>query len=134
MNFSRRLRLFVFGILLGSFVVWAMLIRGRNFPAWTPEGRILESLSQHPVSILPLAGCKMKCNGISNNDMLNLINTADVLFKESDIRGKEIPEYVLSGSLMDGRIFKMKFKSEPEQNYLLDVLTGVDAKTLCNCR
>ena len=66
--------------------------------------------------------------------MLNLINTADVLFKESDIRGKEIPEYVLSGSLMDGRIFKMKFKSEPEQNYLLDVLTGVDAKTLCNCR
>lgn len=133
MNFARRLRLFIFGIILGGMVVWAMLIRGRNFPAWTPQGRILEALSEHPVIIRPQARCKMECNGIHEKDVLNIINTATVLFSESEIRGREIPEYVLAGKTLDGREIKMKFMSEPEENFLLDLIPTPSAPKICNC-
>lgn len=135
MDFSRRLRLFIFGVLLGCLVVWALLAtRGHSLPAWTPKGRILETLQKHPVTVLPEARCRMDCNGISDNDMLHVINTADVLFSESDIRGKEIPEYVIEGKGLNNRQYKLKFRSEAGQNYLLTVIPTPNAPDTCTCK
>ena len=115
MSFGRRLRLFIFGILLGSLVVWGFLFRGRTFPAWTPEGRVLESLQEHPVKISTEARCLLDCNKISDQDILKLIADGDVLFSQSDIHGKEIPEYVVEGKGASGKTFKMKFRSENKE-------------------
>jgi hypothetical protein len=97
MSFARRIRLFIIGILIGSLVVWGFLFRGRTFPAWTPEGRVLEALQEHPIRITSEARCMLNCNKISDDDILALIADGVVLFSESDIRGKDIPEYVVEG-------------------------------------
>ena len=91
----RRISLFIFGTLLGCGLVYVTLMRGRDFPAWTPEGKIKESLQANAIKISPQAKCMLLCNNIANNDILSVINTMDVLFDESDIRGKQIPECLI---------------------------------------
>jgi len=134
MNFNRRLRLFLLGVGIGSLVVWAALFRGRTFPAWTPEGRILEALQQSPVKISPSARCMLDCNSISDQDILSVLQTADVKFDESDIHGKPVPEYVLQGKGLNGKTYKMKFKSEYPSSYLLAVMPNKDAGSRCDCK
>ena len=121
MSFARRIRLFIIGILIGSLVVWGFLFRGRTFPAWTPEGRVLEALQEHPIRISSDARCMLDCNKISDEDILALIADGDVLFSESDIRGKDIPEYVVEGKGKNQKLYKMKFRTE----YLTTVLISV---------
>jgi hypothetical protein len=130
----RRISLFIFGILLGSGLVYVTLMRGRDFPAWTPEGRIKESLQENPVKISSQARCMLLCNNIADNDVLSVINTADVLFSESDIRGKQIPEYVVEGKGLNGKTYKMKFKSEYLVTKLISVLPQKDAPKTCDCK
>lgn len=133
MSFGRRIRLFIFGVLLGSLVVWGFLFRGRTFPAWTPEGRVLESLQEHPVKISSVARCLLDCNHISDQDILALIADGDVLFSQSDIHGKDVPEYVVEGKGQNGKKYKMKFRSEYLSTFLITVIPTPDANANCDC-
>jgi hypothetical protein len=132
MPFSRRITLFLFGTLLGCFFVWAVLMRGRDFPAWTPEGRVLEQLRANPIKIAPKAACQLNCATLENNDILSVLQSAEVLFSESAIRGKEIPEYILEGEGTKKQKIKMKFRSEYMSTKLLEVLAKPVSDT-CKC-
>lgn len=132
MEFRKRLRLFIFGILLGSGIVWAFLFRNRDMPAWTPEGRVLEALQNNPVKISSLAKCKLSCYELSTDDILEVLRTADVHFSESNIRGKQVPEYVVEGNLINGEKRKMLFRSEYMSTYLIDVLPVADINCACD--
>jgi hypothetical protein len=134
MSFARRIRLFIIGILIGSLVVWGFLFRGRTFPAWTPEGRVLEALQEHPIRISSDARCMLICNDISDEDILALIADGDVLFSESDIRGKDIPEYVVEGKGKNLKLYKMKFRSEYLTTVLISVLPSPNSNATCDCK
>ena len=77
--------------------------------------------------------CQLKCNKLENNDILNLLNTAEVLFSESDVRNKDIPEYVLEGKGLKGQTLKMKFKSQQTTTNFLELIQPATADT-CNCK
>jgi hypothetical protein len=134
MSFARRIRLFIIGILIGSLVVWGFLFRGRTFPAWTPEGRVLEALQEHPIRITSEARCMLNCNKITDEDILALIADGDVLFSESDIRGKDIPEYVVEGKGKNLKLYKMKFRSEYLTTVLISVLPSPNSNATCDCK
>jgi hypothetical protein len=134
MSFARRIRLFIIGILIGSLVVWGFLFRGRTFPAWTPEGRVLEALQEHPIRISSEARCMLNCNHITDEDILALIADGDVLFSESDIRGKDIPEYVVEGKGKNLKLYKMKFRSEYLTTVLISVLPSPNSNATCDCK
>ena len=134
MSFARRIRLFIIGILIGSLVVWGFLFRGRTFPAWTPEGRVLEALQEHPIRISSEARCMLDCNKISDEDILALIADGDVLFSESDIRGKDIPEYVIEGKGKNLKLYKMKFRTEYLTTVLISVLPSPNSNATCDCK
>ena len=134
MSFARRIRLFIIGILIGSLVVWGFLFRGRTFPAWTPEGRVLEALQEHPIRISSEARCMLNCNKITDDDILALIADGDVLFSESDIRGKDIPEYVVEGKGKNLKLYKMKFRSEYLTTVLISVLPSPNSNATCDCK
>jgi hypothetical protein len=134
MSFARRIRLFIIGILIGSLVVWGFLFRGRTFPAWTPEGRVLEALQEHPIRISSEARCMLDCYKISDEDILALIADGDVLFSESDIRGKDIPEYVIEGKGKNQKLYKMKFRTEYLTTVLISVLPSPNSNARCDCK
>ena len=133
MSFGRRIRLFIFGTLLGSLVVWGFLFRGRSFPAWTPEGRVLEALQGNPIKISANARCLLDCNHITDEEILAVLADGDVLFSQSDIRGKDIPEDVIEGKGLNAKTYKLKFRSEYLSTYLITVIPTPDASATCNC-
>jgi hypothetical protein len=133
MNFPRRIALFIFGVLMGSLMVWGMFFRNRTFPAWTPKGRILEALREHAVRISPKARCLLECNSIPHEDIVTLLSGAEVLLDESSIHDVDTPEYVLSGKGKSGRLYKMKFRSEYMNTYLITLIPTPDARKTCDC-
>lgn len=126
------MRLFIIGILLGSGFVWVFLFRGRDFPAWTPQGRVLETLRENPVKISAKARCKMECLNLTGDDVLELLNNAEVKFGESNIRNREVPEYLLEGKGSDAKLHQMMFRSEYKSTYLIDIVEENEGKP-CNC-
>lgn len=134
MPFSRRLTLFIFGILLGSLFVYGTLVRGRTFPAWLPSDRVLEAMREHPIQIAAQLRCELECLGLDNQDVVSVLadENADVLFDESDIRGKEKPEYIIEGKTLSGKTMKIKFRSEGLSTRALSI-SSAEAAT-CNCK
>ena len=114
-------------------MVWGMFFRNRTFPAWMPKGRILEALREHAVRVSPTARCLLSCNAIPEQEILSVLNTAEVLIGESDIRSKDVPEYVLEGKGSTGKTYKMKFRSEYMSTYLITILPTPDAGKTCDC-
>ena len=90
MNFLTRLSYFAFGAGLGCLLVYALLIRDREFPAWLPEDRVIEELAVDSVVIAE--GVQLP---FSDSLLVAKIKLSDVLFKESKVRDVECKEYQL---------------------------------------
>jgi len=100
MNFVQRLGYFGLGTGLGCLIVYALLIRDRDFPAWLPSDRVLEELAVDSVIVandiqLPFADSLLK------EHILN----SDVLFDESKVRDMACREYQLESDTE-----RMRFK------------------------
>ncbi len=100
MNFLHRFKFFAIGVGLGCLIVYALLIRDRDFPAWLPGDRVLEELAVDSVIIgsdiqLPFADSLLK------EHILN----SDVLFDESKVRDMACREYQL-----ESETERMRFK------------------------
>lgn len=80
----------MFGVVLGSMLVYALLIRDREFPAWLPEDRVIEELAVDSVVI---------GNGIElpfpDSVLTDRIEACEVLFSESIVRDAPCKEYQL---------------------------------------
>jgi hypothetical protein len=76
----------------------------------------------------------LNCNKITDDDILALIADGDVLFSESDIRGKDIPEYVVEGKGKNLKLYKMKFRSEYLTTVLISVLPSPNSNATCDCK
>lgn len=90
MSFIQRLGYFVFGAALGSLIVYALLIRDREFPAWLPEDRVIEELSEDTIAIAD----DLQIN-FSDSVLKQKMKDADVLFRESIVRNEPCREYQL---------------------------------------
>ncbi|MCB0753995.1 MAG: hypothetical protein H6603_05425 [Flavobacteriales bacterium] len=90
MNFIQRLGYFGFGVGLGCLIVYALLIRDRDFPAWLPEDRVLEELAVDSIIISQELGLDL-----TDSVLKEKILASDVLFRESVVRDKPCREYQL---------------------------------------
>jgi len=133
MDFRRRLMLFITGIFIGSIFVYFVLFNNRELPAWTPNGRVIQSLKSAPIRMSGKTKCLLECHEISNEDVVLIINNGKVIFNESDIRNKEIPEYVIRGKGTDQKFLKIKFRSVPNFTEIMNVEDGRVANPDCDC-
>lgn len=90
MNFFQRLGYLGFGVGLGCLIVYGLLIKDRDFPAWLPEDRVLEELAVDSIIISPDLGI-----AFSDSVLIEKILDSDVLFRESLVRDVECREYQL---------------------------------------
>lgn len=90
MNFRQRLGYFGFGVGLGCMLVYGLLIKGRDFPAWLPEGRVLEELAVDSIQI----GQGVEIT-FSDSILIEKIKKSDVLFRESIVKAEPCREYQL---------------------------------------
>lgn len=90
MNFVQRLGYFGFGVGLGCLVVYALLIKDRDFPAWLPEDRVLEELAVDSIVVATEINLPF-----SDSVLIEKILESDVLFRESIVRDAACREYQL---------------------------------------
>jgi hypothetical protein len=85
---------FAFGILLGCGLVYGMLIKDRDFPAWLPGDRVIEELTSHPISVADSVTLPFPDSLLPER-----INASEVLFKESVVREKPCRTYQLESEI-----------------------------------
>jgi len=90
MSFLQRLGYFGFGVGMGCLLVYALLIRDRDLPAWLPEGRVLEQITSGPMNVAPDVHL-----GFADSLLLDRIQGCEVLFRESVVRDTPCKEYQL---------------------------------------
>lgn len=94
MSLLRRFGYYLFGVALGSMLVYVMLIRDRDFPAWLPEDRVLEELSTDSIAI-----AKDLNINFSDSVLRAKIADAEVHFKQSIVRNEPCREYQIETAL-----------------------------------
>jgi len=90
MTFFQRFKFFGFGLGMGCILVYFMLIRDREFPPWTPEGRVLEELTMDTIFIAPELNVQF-----SDSVLREKVNDSEVLFRQSIVRNEPCREYQL---------------------------------------
>ncbi|UPT65399.1 MAG: hypothetical protein M0D57_12615 [Sphingobacteriales bacterium JAD_PAG50586_3] len=98
----KRFVFFIVGIVLGSVLVYFMLIKGKKFPSWLPQDRVKEQIVGTRLILNPKSTCILSCNNIDPKEVGIAISNGDVLFSKSDTRKKPYPVYQIEGKTTTG--------------------------------
>ncbi len=99
-SFLHRFKFFAIGVGLGCLIVYGLLIKDRDFPAWLPGDRVLEELAVDSVKIASSIHLPFADSLLSEH-----ILSSDVLFDESKVRDMACREYQL-----DSEVERMRFR------------------------
>lgn len=94
MSLLRRFGYYFFGVALGSMLVYVMLIRDRDFPAWLPEDRVLEEIAVDSIAI-----AENLTVTFSDRVLRSKLEDAEVHFKKSIVRNEPCREYQIETAL-----------------------------------
>jgi hypothetical protein len=128
MTFSKRLRLYLIGVLLGCIAVYFLLIykRDRNFTAWLPKERILADIKEKPFATDEKTLCFLECMHTDTTALKSLLKNASVNFGNSLVKEKPFPIYILNTT-----------KENQEVSYSIQIgdkeLKLIGTTYSCNC-
>lgn len=105
MDFSRRLKLYLIGVLFGCTMVYFMLIRnrGRDFSWWFPSDRVTAELKDKSFSITPQAEEDAASLNITAEEAERIAKTGNVNFTKSKARAKPCAIYAIEGYTAEGK-------------------------------
>ena len=133
MEFSRRLKLFLFGVLVGLIFVYFSLIRGRDrdLLGWLPKERVLQKLKENEMVFSERSLCLLDCNDISREEVSQILLTGEVNFGKSRAKETPCPVYALEGTV-NNRELVILFAS---CDTITNLVSAIDlSKTLvCEC-
>lgn len=98
----KRIVFFIGGIVLGSVLVYFMLIKGKKFPAWMPEDRVKDQIQGTRLELTPKSTCVLNCINVKPEEIGPFVANGDVLFSKSDTRKKPYPVYQIEGKTEKG--------------------------------
>lgn len=96
MTIFRRFVYYFIGIGLGVIFVYFVVLRGRDWPAWLPQGVLIENMLKYPMSVEATGICAPRNYSIDSLQLRQLIKKAEVDFKASDVHKEPCKEYILN--------------------------------------
>ncbi|MBI2271450.1 MAG: DUF4258 domain-containing protein [Bacteroidetes bacterium] len=96
----RRFRLYGFGLLMGCLLV-SIITKGKA--CQMPGTLKLEELNSQKLEFTSYADCKMKCLGIGEDDIKDMMKKGDINYGKSEVHSKPYPKYAIEGDTRDGR-------------------------------
>ena len=78
----------------------------------------------------------MKCKGISEEEVAEILNTGEVNFSESDSRGVPVPSYALEGTTSGNKSLRV-IVTIFEKDSIAEVTTAINLKgetDTCRCK
>ena len=89
----RKLRLYLFGVIMGGIISYFMFIKDRDLSYWTPERQVTGRLKMYALSYTDKAKCQMECNHLTEQELKLEMDSASVDFKNSETQRKPCPIY-----------------------------------------
>ncbi len=107
MDFSRRLRLFLIGVVLGSVIMYFYVLKDKNIYK-SPKEVIKEKLLHFPLQLSSKAACKIKCNDLDTAQLRKSWKDAEIDLGMSKVDEKPCPLYhiTLTPALGDTKIIE----------------------------
>lgn len=132
---KRRFKLFGLGVLIGSVLVYFLILRNRDIFKG-PQDVIFEKMKHGALVITDNGKCRMKCKNITEEDVKALMTYGDVNYSESQVHEKPCPFYAVDGKSKDGREIRIVYRlctndSLTEVITALDLSAGIDT---CECK
>jgi hypothetical protein len=130
MDFSRRLRLFLIGVVLGSVIMYFYVLKDRNIYK-TPKDVLKEKLLHFPLQLSTKAACGIACNKLDTTLLRKAWKDAEIDFSSSLVNEKPCPIYhiTLKTAIGDTKVLTCSVCDE------FAVLQEIkDIKDECNCR
>ncbi len=137
MTWGRRIRLYLVGFGLGLIICWIIFFKNgnRDLSGWLPGSRVTKFISySKKLNADSSLICKLKCIGISIDDIRKATATGDVDFGKSDTHKEPDHEYDVN----------IKVKGKPLEVYFSENMIDSTAKILyvnppisgegCNCK
>ncbi|MCC7301375.1 MAG: DUF4258 domain-containing protein [Bacteroidia bacterium] len=89
----RKIRLYLFGVVLGGIISYFMFIKDRDLSYWTPERQVTGRLKMYAYTYTDKSKCQMQCNNITETVLKSAMDSASVDFKNSETQRKPCPVY-----------------------------------------
>lgn len=88
MNFGRRLRFYILGVLLGCLLVFGIFNQRLNILTdWLPGNRVLGLIQNSEALYTEEARCQLACFDLDSTDVENVKSFGSVRFKMSETHG-----------------------------------------------
>jgi hypothetical protein len=132
MDFTRRLKLFLFGVVLGSFIMYFMVFKDRDIYK-SPQQVIMEGLHKNKLELTKHGACRMKCRNITELEAKQLLAEGDVNYSKSKVHDKPCPSYAIEGKTHDGQNVRIVYA---KCDSITRVVTAIDLDVEtenCNC-
>ncbi len=135
---ARRFFIFSIGLLLGSVLVYQILIKDTDrefYGSWLPEGRVLKKIRTGLDKHHAYLNCWTDCANIFNSDVDVLLESGDVDFSQSKTKGTE-KQYIIETELENGELLTMGFGLIKDSVFIQYIETSKAAKYVdsnCGC-
>ncbi len=132
MTFSRRLRLFFFGVLIGVPISW-YIIRSKK-ALKTPTEEIRATLQHFPLQYTKHALCRMECRNIDTTEIREVVNKGEINFEKSDYNATPCKKYSIETVTRDKQNIRVVFGICLDE---VKVITAIDLnseKDSCDCK
>ena len=130
MDFSRRLRLFLIGVVLGSVIMYFYVLKDRNIYKM-PKDVIKEKLLHFPLQLSTKAACTIECNKLDTAKLRKAWQHADIDFSLSKVNEKPCPLYHITLQPAIGETKVLLCSVCEEFAVVQEIIADKDT---CNCK
>jgi hypothetical protein len=130
MDFSRRLRLFLIGVVLGSVLMYFYVLKDKNVYK-LPKDVIREKLLHFPMQMSTKAACQIKCYQLDTVLLRKAWKNSSIDFSKSKVNEKPCPIYYITLSEKIGNFTILECSVCDEFAVLQQF---VEVKPICDCK
>jgi hypothetical protein len=131
MTLFQRIKYYIIGVMLGSVLVYFMLIRNRdrNLSAWLPEKRVVQQIQDNPLLLTDLSACKAECLGLDEYKILEMLKESSVKFGRSEVNADPCPIYLLE-YFKNEKLTTLTVETCKQESIVRDIISE---EKECNC-
>ncbi len=129
--FSRRLSLFLLGVLLGLPIMWYLISKKNAIRL--PGDIIHEQLASRKLTLTKHAQCRMDCRNISEAEIIDIMNNGSINYSKSEVRAIPCKKYAIEGKTQDGQNVRIIYGLCDMETKVITAI-DLDKEYTCDCK
>ena len=135
MKTGQRIRLYLYGFIIGAVLVYFLLFKGKDRTFWLPGNRVKEQVDKSTFRFSEHAKCILECKNITEEEVREVLKNGDVNFSESDTHGVPCPSYAIEGTSHNKKLRVLLTVFERDSTAEITTAINLESgKDSCKCK